>query len=187
MDPPEAYKPPKDESIPVEELHPYLQGLVADHDKIKKELVDFEASLLSIKETGITRELNDSLGKFFQFFNEEFLGHDKREERELFPALSKKLVEKGEHSQGAIPTTAVDVMEEDHLKIIQLVAVIFNFFALASRLQDNASRCLVLDAAIEQSNEFIELLRLHIFREDTIIFPLAHKYIAAAELDKLQS
>jgi len=78
-------------------------------------------------------------------------------------------------------------MEDDHLKAIQLTAVIFNFFGLASRLKDDVSRNLVIDAAIEQSNQLIELLRLHIFREDTILFPLAHKHIDSSELDCLQS
>ncbi|MDP3980777.1 MAG: hypothetical protein Q8Q33_05125, partial [Chlamydiota bacterium] len=103
----------------------------------------------------------------------------------LFPILTKKLIETGEHSHGPNPTTAVDVMEDDHLKAIQLTAVIFNFFKLASQLGDPVSRNLVMDAAIEQSYQLIELLRLHIFREDTIIFPLAHQTIETQELNQL--
>jgi len=81
--------------------------------------------------------------------------------------------------------TPVETMEEDHLKIIQLVSVVFNFFGLASRIPDPQSRVLVLDAAIEQGKSFVELLRLHIFREDNVLFVLAHKHIEKELLDRM--
>jgi len=185
MDPPDAYNPPGKVDVAVEDMHPFLQELVADHVKIKSALEDFETAVLSLKTKGLSKEANEKLRNFFEFFNDEFLSHDKREEKYLFPKLAEKLIEKGEHSQGFSPTTSVDVMEEDHLKAVQQTAVIFNFFGLASRLTDEVSRCIVMDAAIEQSNDLIELLRLHIFREDTIVFPLAQKYIDASDLDAM--
>jgi hemerythrin-like domain-containing protein len=186
MDPPEAFKPPSIEEVPVSEMHPFLQEFISDHTSIKAALEQFEETIILMKENGITRELNGKLADFFELFNDEFIAHDRKEEKSLFPVLGQKLIERGEHSQGPIMTTAIDVMEDDHLKVLQLTAVIFNFFGLASRLKDDTSRCMVMDAALEQSNQLIELLRLHIFREDTILFPLAHKHIERDELDRLQ-
>lgn len=46
---------------------------------------------------------------------------------------------------------------------------------------------IVLDAALEQGKNLVELLRLHVFREDSIVFPLAHRLISTAEFDSLQA
>ncbi len=186
MDPPDAYAPPGKVDVDPTLIHPFLKELMADHAAIKEALAGFEKTILSMKQSGVSRETNQQLAHFFHIFDEVFIPHDKREEKNLFPVLEKKLIEKGERSKGMIPTTAIDVMEDDHIKAVQQAAVIFNFFALASRLKDDLSRNLVLDAAITQSEELIELLRLHIFREDTIIFPLAHKHIDESDLDRLQ-
>ncbi len=186
MDPPDAYDPPGKVAVAAEGMHPFLQQLVADHVEIKKALGVFEETLTQMKETGVTKTTNGKLAEFFRVFNDVFIPHDKREEKSLFPLLEAKLIEKGEHSHGTETTTAVDVMEADHIRAIQLASVTFNFFGLASRLVDEASRNIVLDVAVTQSEDLIELLRLHIFREDSIVFPLADKHIDKVELDRLQ-
>ena len=186
LNPPDAYHPPGSENIALEELHPFLQELVAEHETVKAALVKFEETLAVMKASGVTREINQNLKDFFQFFNDEFIPQVKREEKILFPFLTQALNKKREQSSGLAVTTAVDVMEEDHLKAIQLTSVIFNFFGLVSRLRDQVSRDLVMDAALEQADQLIELLRLHIFREDTIVFPLAQKSIDPQELSRLQ-
>lgn len=187
MNPPDAYAPPGTvEAAPYEEIHPILQEFYDEHDEIIEALKVFEESLVSIQKEGITKKADESLRIFFHFFDTEFMAHDKREEKVLFPLLAKRLVEKGEHSQGPAPMTAIDMMEDDHVKAIQLAGIIFNFFGLYSRLPDEKSRLIVLDAAIEQGKTLVELLRLHIFRENSIVFPLAHKYIEQSEFDQMQ-
>lgn len=186
MDPPDAYSPPSVEEVPYEEMHVILQEFIDEHEEIKKALTTFEETLIAIQNKGITRKADEKLREFFHFFDHEFIPHDHREEKELFPLLAKRLVENGEHSNGPTPTTAVDMMEDDHIKVIQQVAVIFNFFGLMARLPDERSRLLVLDAAIEQGKAFVELLQLHIFRENSIVFPLAHKYISSDEFNQMQ-
>ncbi len=185
LNPPDAYHPPGSENIALQELHPFLQRLVGEHEAIRAALVKFEETIMAMKEKGVTKEVNESLKDFFQFFNDEFIPHAKREEKTLFPILDQALRKERIKSPGAGITTAVDMMEDDHLKAIQLTVVIFNFFGLVTRLKDQLSRDLVMDAAFEQAQELIELLRLHIFREDTIIFPSAHKSIDPQELDRL--
>lgn len=186
LNPPDAYHPPGSDNIAIQELHPFLQRFSGEHEIIRGALVKFEEAVMTMKEKGVTKEVNDSLKEFFQFFNDEFIPHAKREEKTLFPILAQMLKKERELSIGSGETTAVDLMEDDHLKAIQLTVVIFNFFGLVSRLKDQVSRDLVMDAALEQSDQLIELLRLHIFREDTIVFPLAHKSIDPKELDRLQ-
>ncbi len=187
MNPPPAMAPPTVEDIPKEDRHIFLQRLMEEHEVFKKELESFEKAISEISEKGITKEADQALRHFFHFFDQEFLDHQKKEERELFPILAKRLppvegVYPGSESEALTP---VEIMEEEHLKIIQLVAVVFNFFGLASRMKDPTSRVMVLDAAVEQGKSLVELLRLHIFREDNVVFILAHKNIDKELFDKM--
>lgn len=185
MNPPDAYDPPRLETIPYEDLHPFLQHLMNDHKACKEELDAFEEMLFQIQKEGVPRDINQALSKFFRFLDEHVVVHHVKEEKILFPLLQDRLLAAGEHSRGPTPRTAVDMLEDDHLKIMQLAAVTFNFFGLAGRLPDPASRTIVLDAAIEQAKTMTEMLRLHIFREDNIVFPLAARHITGKELDEM--
>ncbi|MCF8244167.1 MAG: hemerythrin domain-containing protein [Saprospiraceae bacterium] len=185
MDPPDAYSPPNLEAIPYEEMHPFLQQLMDEHKTCIKGLDDFEAILLHIQEKGLDREVNGKLSQFFEFFDNNIVKHNQKEEKDLFPLLQQKLMESGEHGHGLTPVTAVDMLEDDHIKVIQLAAVVFNFFGLVMRLPDANSRLVVLDAALEQGKVLIEMLRLHIFREDNIVFVQAQQLISAEEFEAM--
>lgn len=186
MDPPDAYKPPKLDEIPENELHNCLQKLIKEHKAIVVELDSFEKALTHIQQKGIDKEVDGKMRSFFSFFDQDVLAHSQKEEKALFPLLQKRLLENGEHSQGRARQTAVDMMHDDHSKTMQLAAVSFNFLGLAVRLPDPESRVIVLDAAVEQSKSLVELLRLHIFREENILFPLAHKYLTVEEFEEIE-
>jgi hemerythrin-like domain-containing protein len=185
MDPPEAYAPPSLNQVLVETMHPFLKKLVDEHTLFLTELGIFEETILSIQRTGFTRELDAALKHFFHFFDEEFVIHSRREETDLFPLLRERMIAEGEHGTGENPTTPIDIMNDDHLKAVQLAAVILNFRELAFRLADEKSRLIVLDAALEQGKNLVELMRLHIFREDNIVFPQAHRLILHSEFDEI--
>lgn len=187
MDPPDAYTPPGMEGVAYEDMHPFLQHLMDDHKVIIKELEAFESVLLHIQKEGVSRDVNQRLSLFFRFLDERIVHHHVEEEKILFPLLQERLLEKGEHGQGPAPKTAVDMMEDDHIKVMQLAAVTFNFLGFAPRLPDPASQALVLDAALEQGKALVELSRLHIFREDHIVFPLAQNLLDPDELDDMES
>jgi len=186
MDPPDAFCPPATVDVRPEDMAPYLQKLIAEHRDFSAAIEAFESILGSIAEKGVTSAANDGLREFFHKFDTAFMEHHKREERCLFPVLQRRLVEEGEHSRGDKTVTGVDVMVDEHLRAIQLAAVAFNLFGLSGRLPDAGSRLVALDAAIEQGKSLVELLRLHIFREDHIIFPLAHQHIDAERLEDME-
>jgi len=187
MDPPDAYAPPSVEPVPAEALHPFLRKFRDEHVPFMEELNAFEAAILSIQKTAYTRESDAKLRRFFQFFDHEFIPHSRREEATLFPLLRERLMASGEHGGGSGPTTAADVMEDEHAKAMQLGAVVVNFLGLVFRLPDEKSGMIVLDAALEQGKNLVELLRLHVFREDNVVFSLAHRLISTAEFDEMQS
>ena len=187
MDPPEAYAPPSVAPVFPSAMHPFLRKFRDEHVPFMEELNAFEETILSIQKTAFTKESDGKLKRFFHFFDQEFTPHSRREEATLFPFLHERLIADGEHSKGEVPTTAIDLMEDEHAKAMQLAAVVLNFLGLAFRLPDERSRLIVLDAALEQGKNLVELLRLHIFREDSVVFSLAHRLISRSEFDEMQS
>jgi iron-sulfur cluster repair protein YtfE (RIC family) len=187
MDPPDAYAPPSLKPIPAAELHPFLGQIKEAHAALAEQLNTFEETILAIQKVGYTKESDSKLKHFFHYFDQEFTAHSRHEEATLFPLLHERLLAAGEHSKAAAPTTAIDLIREEHAKAAQLAAVVVNFLGLVFRLPDQNSRLVVLDAALEQGRNLVELLRLHVFREDNIVFSLAHRLISPSEFDAMQS
>ncbi|MCB0772987.1 MAG: hemerythrin domain-containing protein [Flavobacteriales bacterium] len=189
MDPPDAYGGQVIDAVAYEEMPALLQRYMDEHRKAEAQIHAFEEAMARYKETGykLDPSINETFRAFFTFFDDKVLDHNRREERQLFPLLHRRLVESGERSTGPAPTTAVDLMEDDHVKFIQLGALAFNLLGLAARLPDDRSAMFTYDAAYDASRELTEALRLHIHREDNILFPLACKLIDRAEMDRLAS
>jgi len=185
--PPEAYNPPKVDDIPYEELHPFLQSLIDEHKKYDKKIIDFEETLTLIENGKVDKEIDKRLRDFFEYFDEEVRTHHLEEEKTLFAPISAKMKERGDQSKGTEDFNAIDILEDEHIKSIQMAAVTFNLFALFARIPDERSRIIILDTALEQAKAFVELLKLHIFREDTMIFSYAQRHLSAEELDEMKT
>lgn len=187
MDPPDAYDPKRMVGMDSDQLHENLQHFVHEHNEAVVVCERFEKALHDFKNGGyyITKEINDSFNAFFVYFDEEILPHNRKEEKELFPILHQRFLEDGEHSDQENPRTPIDLMEDEHVKFIQLASLTFNFLGLAVRLRDPEARALTLDLAFNNGKELVETLKLHIFREDHTIFPLAQKLLTTEELNKI--
>jgi hemerythrin-like domain-containing protein len=184
MDPPDAYAPPAKEDIPYEAMPSALQFFMDEHRDTIEELQTFEETLGRFQTEGFSKDLIEEGGvsRFFRYLDDKALAHNFREERLLFPVLKKKMLESGDHSNGMEQRTAVDILEDDHVKMIQMASVSFSLLGLASRLPDARSRALTLDVALEQAKSLIELMRLHIFREENLVFPMAARLLDESEL-----
>lgn len=185
MEPPEAYNPPAMEAVPFDELHPVLQLFMDEHKTTLTKVEALEATLLEIRTEGINRERNKRLGEFFEFLDGSVVLHNLKEERVLFPLIHDRMIDNGEHGAGPIPDTAVDMLENDHIKIMELATLTFSLMGISSRLTDPVSIALLVDTAVEQGLSLVELLRLHVFREDNVVFPLAHKYLTEDDYEKI--
>ncbi len=188
MDPPNAYEEPGKITMHEENRADTIKIFMNEHVEVLKVVSEFEKGIVAYKTNGykLTNEINASFSKFFKCFDEELLPHNRKEEKVLFPILNKKLILAGEHSKGVKQVTAIDVMEDDHVKFIQLGALAFNLLGLATRMADERSRIFVFDTAYETSRELVELIKLHIYREDETLFPLAQKYISEEEFEVLR-
>ena len=167
-----------------ENISEAVQILMDEHKAVLQVVVEFEQAVETYKrkQFNLTDEINASFSKFFKCFDEELLPHNRKEEKTLFPILNKRLLMAGEHSKGKKQLTAIDVMEDDHVKFIQLGALSFNLLGLSTRIIDEQSRFFILNAAYETSRELTDLIKLHVFREDETLFPIAQKYLSEEEL-----
>ncbi len=185
--PPSAYDAPKEEEVAYEDMHPFLQQLIDEHKEYSKKLEMFEETIMMIEGGRIDKEIDARLREFFAYIDKEVIPHNREEEKALFPAISKSMLKEGRYSKGGDEKfNVIDVLEDEHVKIIQMVSVTFNIFALFVRIPDERSRIMILDVALNQAKELLELLKLHIYREDTIIFSYANRHLSMDELTKIQ-
>lgn len=187
MDPPDAYAPPALDGVPRHEFHPFLQRLMADHEALRAAMDRVAQAVRSVKVSGFTREVHQAIEAFLTQFEEEFVPHSRLEETALFQHLGPRLIDAGEHSQGRTPTTAVDMMFDEHLRANRLAAVVAASLVMAPRIRDEEARRVVIGTALNETMNLVELLRLHIFREDNIVFVSAHRLLSHEELTRMQS
>lgn len=184
MDPPDAYDKERTtvKGVDPDNMEEVLMHFVEEHRELDAVVKKFNNALdeFKAKQYQLTQDINDVFSEFFTYFDGTIMPHNRKEERYLFPQLHQRLLEVGEHGDQNI--TAVDLMEDDHVKFIQLGSLAFNFLGLAARLPDDRSRYLVLDLAYHNCKELVELLNLHVFREDNTLFPLAQKNMTTEEL-----
>lgn len=189
MDPPTVYEKDVEQTIDIDNWPHVLKTFAEEHVVAIGRLEEFETCLGALKEDKykFNEETNKVFKEFFEFFDNNLMAHNEKEEKVLFQLLHQKLIEDGEHNGEEKPMTAIDLMEDDHVKFIQLAALSFNLFGVAMRLQDQQSRYFVFDVAYQNAKELIELLRLHIHREDHTLFPLALKLINEEEFASINA
>ncbi len=187
FDPPDAYDPQNIEPVEYDKMHPFLQKLVDEHHAFTKVLNTFEESLINWKKNKwvFTNEINSGLKQFFNFLDENVPLHNQKEEKILFPLLQSKLIEIGEHNKENPAYTGISLMEDEHIKVAQASAIVFNFLGLGSRLPDKRSLEIAFEAAFEQGIAIIETMKLHIFREENILFPQAIKLFTEDEFSTM--
>jgi hemerythrin-like domain-containing protein len=184
MNPPDAFTPSTVDPVAYKDMAPFLQKLMDEHKVFITVLDNFESALINWKKNdwNFNDEINKKFNELFSFLDKNTPGHNKKEEKLLFPTLHSRLLQTGEHSKGDEPKTAVDIIEDEHIKVAQLGALCLNFLGLGSRLEDKKSREIVFELAYEQGKVIVETMRLHIYREDETLFPLAMKLISKEEL-----
>lgn len=187
FDPPGAFDDEKKELIPADQMPEIIKQLMDEHILATEQLSKFETALVEFQTGGyvLNANINSAFSDFFKFYDSKLMAHNEKEDKVLFPLLEQKLLENGEHSTGENPTTAIDIMEDDHVRIIQLGTLTFNLIGIATRLRDDVSRIFVCETSYNTGRELIELLRLHIYREDYTLFPLAFKLISKEDFDAM--
>lgn len=186
LSPPDALTPPSNVKVPYDGLHPYLKLLVDDHNKLKSEMDIFQRVLQELSHN------QDVLGKnakvidrFFDVFTTEFILHNQQEEKILFPPLAKRFLEIGEHSKSSKPVTPIDILRNEHIEAMQMGAEARCTWKLIQQIIDPSSQTILLGNFLRRSHTLLEMMRLHIFREDDIVFSLAQKHLTPGQLEEM--
>lgn len=189
MDPPDPYSHHSVAEIPVEQMSYSMKELINEHSIFKQVTENYESALHKWYNQNyiFDDEINEKFKEFFTFLDVNSPQHNAKEEKILFPMLKLKLIENGEHNQINESRTAVDILEDEHIKISQAVSVVFNFLGLGSRLAHQPSREMVFLHTYEQGLRTVETIKLHIYMEEKTIFPLAMKLFSQEELDKIDA
>ncbi|MBK7381642.1 MAG: hemerythrin domain-containing protein [Ignavibacteriales bacterium] len=187
FDPPDAFNPQNIESMSYDQMHPFLQKLIDEHKVYANVLNNFEAALIYWRNNHwiFNDEINEKFKKFFTFIDENVPLHNQKEEKKLFPLLHNKRIETGEHSSKDSTLTGINIMEDEHIKVAQSAAIVFNFLGLGSRLPDKRSQEITFEAAYGQGIAIVETMKLHIFREENILFPQAMILLTKDELKSI--
>lgn len=189
MSPPDYNQPPSAFSVDFDNLHPFIKSLMDEHKELLTQIESFKKVLSDIKFKRKIENIDiNPIKSFLEFFHEEFISHNKKEEQHLFRILDKKLIEAGEHSSGNGQVfTGIKILEDDHIQAIRQGAVLNTLFNLYSSFSDSASMRLVFNEITKNCDELISLLEIHIFREDEIIFGQAQALLSNEELDYIAS
>ena len=187
FDPPDAYDPQNIKPVPYEKMHPFLKKLIDEHEAFTKVLNVFEEALMTWRNDNwvFNENIDSGFKQFFSFMDEKVPLHNQKEEKKLFPILQIKLIESGEHNTKDPSYTGINLMEDEHIKVAQAAAIVFNFLGLGSRLPDKSSQQITFEAAYQQGMAIIETMKLHIFREENILFPQTMKLFNSKEFEKL--
>lgn len=180
MDPPNPYQLNQKLDVPYEDLAKPLQHLYDEHTAYLVILEAFEKALIEFRDRGWT--MNESISKGFRDYFESVdtltSKHNIKEERALFPILKERMIAAGECSPGLNPTTPTDVMEDEHMTVMQLSCLVFNLLGLGAKLPDPMSRNIIYQNAMEQGRDIVEIMRLHIFKENQVLIPMAHRLLS---------
>lgn len=185
MDPPAAYDKERMIGSNYEQMNFFLQELMDEHKEVVIKTNEFDTALIEFKSNGynFTEDLSQIFNSFFVYFDDHILPHNRKEEKHYFRILHDRLIEAGEHGNGDDPSTAVDIMIDDHVKFIQLAALTFNLLGLGTRLQDSDSKIMTFDLAFNTGRELSEMIRLHVFREDETLFPLSQGLLTKEDFE----
>ena len=188
MDPPSAYKPTIKEKIALAAMPVFLKGLMEEHVYFLEQLTKFDEALITFKKMNFQFDEATSavFREFFLMYDYNMIAHHMKEEKILFPLLAERLIASGEHSPIDDAVNPIDVMEDEHIKMGQTSCLVFNLLGLGARLPDARSRAMIFEHAVSQGQDLVERLKLHIFREDEVVFQLACQHLSADELAAME-
>ena len=158
-----------------------------DHHELLVLIKDLEGKLESINRTKqINPQAARSIANFLEFMTNDFVDHNEEEERYLFPLLEPELLKHNESNTTFGETeTPVALLEAEHVQLMQLTAILDTLAHLLTKIKDDESYQIVLNQFLIQAKTTLHILKLHIEKEDKVIFIMAYNYINQDELDRL--
>lgn len=147
-----------------------FEVLHAEHREVLLKLQELEDAVTSIVGKGFSAEAFSRIAGVIRFFGTEFKKHDRIEEQVLFPLIEA-------HIQGSTSMYRVE-----HRQLWSA------FDRLQKSVQDvemSKVHGSTIREIVDASRAIIELLRIHVAKENGELFPLAKKVLSEEEFSKL--
>ena len=179
FEPTNAYDHQNIARVEYENYHPFIKELIDEHKKMTLVLNNFEMSLIDwrINDWEFKETINEKFKSFFTLIKEKVPIHNKKEDKVLLPLLNKKLIELCDQNFLNCELTGNDLIVDEHLKIEQAASIVFNLLDIGLSLFDKQSKEITFAAVFEQGLAIVETIKLHIYREENILFPQSMKLL----------
>jgi len=162
-----------------------VQILTHQHDEAVKRLGVLKGATLCMRagarsaDSGVNQTISQAIKNVYEtikFFDSELRDHFQKEEVGLFPSLEKRLAKDG---------SPIANMLAEHGEIWQKIT---EFRKVSVSLPSDGQNVTpkVADEVERVASELIRLLRAHIEKENTILFPLVTANLSAEELAEVK-
>jgi hemerythrin-like domain-containing protein len=143
------------------EIDPIAQ-FMQEHDVALEQLASLSKATRMIEKEGWTPEVEQRIARALSFLHDEVRVHNHGEEQALFPVLDR-------YVEG--PT---ENLLEDHRALTRAFA---QFRRAVSRVKKERTSKRATGEFIEVSRHMIQLFVNHIYKENTLLFPLVQKFL----------
>ncbi len=141
---------------------------MAEHEEGLAHLKELGGYIRRVERGEVTAEVLEGIRKATAFINKEVRAHNEKEEALLFPELEKVLAPKG-------PTF---VMREEHRRLWEVLEKVESTLERLERDKDRA----VIDELVASAQFVVQLLREHINKEDSVLYPMAKQLLSAEQM-----
>jgi hemerythrin-like domain-containing protein len=153
-------------------MNPYIRKLVSEHEHGLVQLGFLDDATQRIVERGFSEEDLGMIKKSVEFISKEIREHNENEEKNLFPLMENHLTQSG-------PTY---IMRSEHRILWGKMDLLMNCVNSVESDKMNKSNFIKLR---ENALEIINLLKEHINKENSVLFPMAERVLSKPELKSL--
>jgi hemerythrin-like domain-containing protein len=153
-------------------MNPYIRTLVSEHEHGLVQLGFLDDATQRMVERGFSEEDLGMIKKSVEFISKEIREHNENEEKNLFPLMENHLTQNG-------PTY---IMRSEHRILWGKMDLLMNYVNSVESDKMNKSNFIKLR---ENALEIINLLKGHINKENSVLFPMAERVLSKSELKSL--
>lgn len=153
-----------------------LEMLVACHDRVENRSAILQRLLVYLEKNGSDEQAQSAAKNILLYFDTSAKHHHEDEEQDLFPALLKAIKERGNTQEQKEISSIISGLLADHQELNQLWLSIRPALVLISEGESAK-----LDSLSIKS--LTSIYKNHIQTEESIIFPMAKKYLSSENLE----
>lgn len=147
-----------------------IKALIREHTEGLEHLAVLENASESIKSNGFSPEAFEQIAETIRWLNTEVRRHTQIEEKFLFPLIDRHM------------RTLADQVRGEHRDLWDL----FNDLLMAVKeVEDGRLHGTSILDIVAIAKSIVDLLRAHVRREDTMVFPAVKQLLTKSEYDEL--